>query len=78
MKISELLKRLKEIEKEQGKIENKYYLDNKGFRPTWTKKDTAKFSKLRKEQRKLIGMGHGDILTSYTLTKLIVKLMKCV
>ena len=76
MNITEVVKKLEKIEKEQSKIENKYCLTNKGMRPKWTKKDTARFDALRKEQKKLVGLGHGDVLSIYGLVKLIVKILK--
>ena len=76
MKMNETLKKLKEIEKEQKKIENKYWLNSKGMRPTWSKKDTTRFAKLRKEQKKLVGFSHSDILTVYSLVKFVSMTIK--
>ena len=76
MIMDEVLKQLKSIEKEQQKIESKYFLDSKGMRPKWTKKDTARFATLRKQQKQLVGVACDDVLTVHKLVKLIVKIVK--
>ena len=76
MMMEAVLKQLKSIEKEQTKIESKYFLNSKGMRPEWSKKDTTRFAELRKNQKILTGLSHGDVLSIYKLVKLIVKIIK--
>lgn len=76
MNLTQTIKRLEQIEKEQTEIDKKYYLNNKGLRPTWKRKDISRYALLRKEQRKLIGVANGDILNTSNLTKIIVKIVK--